>query len=93
MPDLICRRPADILADMHYKTLLILASGVLFCLSSAGYLLVKVFLRPKDDSGLEEYYWEFEESHPDLKRYHRWSRIFFTGVIVSMLLLFVAISV
>jgi hypothetical protein len=78
---------------MHYKTLLILAGGFLFCVSSAGYLMVKLFLKPREDSGLDDIYWEFEESHPALKRYHTWSRIFFAGVIVSMLLMFAAIAV
>lgn len=77
---------------MHYKTLLILVAGLLFCVSSAGYLMVKLFLRPKD-SGLDDIYWEFEESHPELKRYNTWSRVLFTGIIVSMLLLIVAISI
>jgi hypothetical protein len=82
-----------ILARMPFKTLLILLSGSLFCISSAGYALVRIFLKPKENSGLDEIYWEFEESDPALKRYTAWSRVFFTGVIVSMLLLFAAIAI
>jgi hypothetical protein len=78
---------------MPYKTALILAAGLLFCISTAAFLLVKIFLRPKDDSGLDDCHWEFEDTHPALKRYTLWSRICFTGVMISMLLLFLAVSI
>lgn len=78
---------------MHYKIWLILIAGLLFCASAAGYVLVKIFLRPREDSGLDEVYWEFEEGHPDLKRYNFWSRVFFVGVVLSMLLLMVVLFI
>ncbi|MEN8126495.1 MAG: hypothetical protein ABFR90_01685 [Planctomycetota bacterium] len=78
---------------MHWKLTLILSSGICFCLSSAGYLFVKIVLRPKSGGDWEEGHWEFEDQHTDIKRYHFWCRILFSAVIVSMLLLFIAISV
>jgi len=77
---------------MPYKAFLILIAGLLFCISGAGCLAVRLFLKPKD-SDLDDIYWEFEDSHPKLKRYTAWSRVFFTGIVISMLLLFVAIAI
>jgi hypothetical protein len=78
---------------MHYKLWFILAAGLLFCVSAAGYAAVKIFLRPKEGSELDEIYWEFEDKLPDLKRYNFWCRVFFVGVVISMLLMIVTISV
>ena len=63
----------------------------LLLVSSAGYIGVKLRLRPGDDSDVDDYYHELEEQHPGYARYLRWSRITFTGVVVAMLLLFLAI--
>ena len=73
---------------MHWKIAFILFSGVLFLTSSAGFLFVKITLRPKDDSDLDSYHFEFEDHHPQLARYEKWSRIMFIGIVVSMLMLF-----
>ena len=74
---------------MHWKIALILLTGTLFCVSAAGYLFVKIALRPKDND-LDDYYHEFEENSPQLARYEKWSRITFIGAITAMLLLFLA---
>lgn len=76
---------------MPLKLLFILLGGCLFLMSGAGYLCVKLFLRPKDDS-LDAYHFEFEDRHPQLARYDYWSRIMFVGVIIGMLLLFAALA-
>ena len=47
-------------------------------------------MRPKEDSDLEDYYYEFEDQHPDYANYLKWSRITFAGAIVGALLLFIA---
>jgi hypothetical protein len=62
---------------------------LLFLISIAGHFYVKLRLRP-DDSELDDYYHEFEDQQPGYARYEKWSRITFVGVVVSMLLLFVA---
>lgn len=82
------RAVCDIMASMHWKIGLILLAGTLFSVSAAGFACVRLFLRPKEDSDLDTYYYEFEDQHPDLARYNKWSRITLTGVIIGMLLLF-----
>ncbi|MCD6174668.1 MAG: hypothetical protein J7K65_02730 [Planctomycetes bacterium] len=77
---------------MHWKLILILVAGTCFCVSSAGYLFVKIALRPKQGGDWEEEYWEFEEQDPPLAKYNLWCKITFSAVIISMLLLFVALS-
>ena len=76
---------------MPIKGLLILFAGSLFCVSATAYLYAKVRLRPRDDSDLDHYYHEFENQHPGLARYDAWCRVTLTGVILSMLLLFLAL--
>ncbi len=77
---------------MHWKVAFILFSGVLFLTSSAGFLFVKIALHPKNDSDLDSYHFEFEDHHPQLARYERWSRITFSGVVIGMLLLFLTLA-
>ena len=69
---------------------MILIGGCLFLISGAGFLFVKIALRPKDDGNLDAYYYEFENSCPQLTRYEKWSRITFIGTITGMLLLFLS---
>lgn len=78
---------------MHFKTWLILGAGLLFLVGTAGYAATAIFLRPRENSDLDHYHWEFEETHPDLKRYLFWSRLFLGVVIVSMLLLMLTFSI
>ena len=78
---------------MNWKLILILVAGTCFCASSAGYLFVKIVLRPKQGGDWEEGHWEFEDQRPAVKRYHFWCRLLFSAVIVSMLLLFITLSV
>jgi len=78
---------------MNWELILILVAGSCFCVSSAGYLFVKIVLRPKRGGDWEEYHWEFEEQHRSLVRYNFWSKITFSAVIISMLLLFITLSI
>lgn len=59
--------------------------------STGAHIYAKVRLRPRQDSDLDDYYHEFEDQHPDLQRYDTWCRVSLTGVVVSMLLVFLAI--
>jgi hypothetical protein len=65
----------------------------LFLVSLAAFLYVKIRLRPKEGSDLDDYYYEFEHQHPGYARYTKWSRITFAAVIISMLLLFLALVI
>ena len=67
-------------------------AGLMFLISLGAHLYVRVRLRPKDDSELDEYYYEFEERHPGFARYTKWSRITFAALAISVLLLFIAIA-
>ena len=71
-------------------TLLYIIAGPLFLISIAAHFYVKIRLHPKEDSDLDDYYYEFEEQHPDYANYLKWSRITFAGAVVSVLLLFIA---
>lgn len=79
-------------AFMNWKLILILVAGTCFCISSVGYLFVKIVLRPKRGGDWEEEYWEFEEQDRPLARYHLWCKVTFSAVIISMLLLFITLS-
>jgi len=78
---------------MNWKIILIVCAGTCFCVSSAGYLFVKLALRPKSGQSWEQNHWEFEDQDPAIKRYDFWCRILFSAVMISMLLLFLSISV
>jgi len=69
---------------------LYIIAGPLFLISIAAHLYVKLRLRPKENSGLEDYYHEFEDQQPDFVRYEQWSRITFIAAAVGALLLFIA---
>ena len=70
--------------------ILYIIAGPLFLISLAGHLYVRIRLRPKDGSDLDDYYYEFEDRHPAYARYLKWSRITFTALTVSALLIFLA---
>lgn len=72
---------------------LYIIAGPLFLLSIAAHFYVKIRLNPKDDSDLDDYYYEFEEQYPGYAKYLKWSRITFTGIVVSVLLLFIAMII
>ena len=69
---------------------LYIIAGPLFLISIAAHFYVKIRLRPKEDSDLEDYYYEFEDQHPDYANYLKWSKITFIASAASALLLFIA---
>ncbi len=72
------------------KILLVVAGGLLFAGGLAGYFYVRIRLKPRWEQ-IEEIYWEFEEEHPVLQRYHRGLRLTLTMIFLAMLLLFLAL--
>ena len=72
--------------------LLCIVGGLLFLVSVAAHLYVKLRLRPKDED-LENVYYEFEDQQPEVVMYERWSRITFTAATIGILLLFVAVVI
>lgn len=69
---------------------IILIAGPLFLVSMAGYIYVRLKLKPKYDQELDDYYHEFEEQCQPLARYNKWSRITLAGAAIGVLLLFAA---
>jgi hypothetical protein len=72
------------------KTILLIIAGPLFLISLTAYFYVRIRLRPKEDSDLDDIYHEFEDQHPELARYNKWSKITLAAAAVAALLLFLA---
>jgi hypothetical protein len=72
-------------------TILYIIAGPLFLISLAGYLYVKLRLKPKEGSDLDDYYHEFEDQHPAFAKYIKWSKITFTAAVIAALLLFLTL--
>ncbi len=75
------------------RALICITAGLLFVVSTGAYIYVRIRLRPKYGSDLDDWYYEFEEQHPEYAKYLRWSKITFTAVIISMLLMFIALMI
>ena len=73
--------------------LIVLFSAPVFLVSVLGHICVKIWMRPARDSGLDDYYHEFEDQHPDMIRYAKWSRITFLSTAFFALMLFVATAI
>ena len=73
-------------------TILYIIAGPLFLISLAAHLFVKLRLRPKDNSDFDNYYHEFENRHPDLARYNKFSKLTFASAVIAALLLFLAVA-
>lgn len=75
---------------MRLSVLIILIAGPLFLVSMAGYIYLRLKVRPKYDEQLDDYYYEFEEQCRPLALYNKWSKITLAGAALGALLLFVA---
>ncbi len=73
--------------------LLYIAGGFLFLASAAAHLYVRLRLRPRDDSDLEDLYYEFEDQHSEYARYTRWLGITLGGAALGLLLLFLGLAI
>ena len=71
-------------------TILYIIAGPLFVISLAAHIYVKLRLHPKEDSDLDDYYYEFEDQHPGYARYTKWSKITFAAAAVAALLIVLA---
>ena len=75
---------------MNITPLIYIIAGPAFLIALAAHIYVKLCLRPKQDSDLDDYYHEFEDAHPDLAKYQKWSRMTFTIAAIAALLMFLA---
>ena len=67
---------------------IVLFAAPVFLVSVLGHIFVKIRMRPGEDSDLDDYYHEFEDQHPGLAKYDKWSRITLTGAVIGALGLF-----
>ena len=74
-------------------TILYIIAGPLFLISLAGFFYVKLRLKPKEGTDLDDYYYEFEDQHPAYAKYIKWSKITLTGAVIAVLLLFIALVI
>jgi len=74
---------------MMLARLLYIVGGLLFLGSLVAHVVVRIRLRPSDDSELEDVYYEFEDEHPDYARYNQGLKITMAGAALGMLLVFV----
>ena len=70
---------------------IVLFSAPVFLVSVLGHICVKVRMRPGEDSGLDDYYHEFEDQHPGLAKYAKWSKITLAGAVIGALGLFLGL--
>jgi hypothetical protein len=70
---------------------LYIVGGFLFLASLVAHIYVRARLRPKPDSDLGDYYYEFEEQHPQYALYTKWLRITISGAALGALLLFLGV--
>jgi hypothetical protein len=73
------------------KIILLSIGSLLFIVSTAAHIYVKLKLRPKQDSDFDEIYWEFEDTDPGFSRYDKLSQITFTGMVFGTIVLLVAV--
>ena len=73
------------------NVLLYIIAGPLFLLSIAAHIYVRIRMQPKYDADLDDYYYEFEDQHPEYAKYTKWSNLTFTAATIAALLLFLAL--
>ncbi len=73
--------------------LIYITGGLLFLMSLIAHVYVRFNLRPRDDSDLDDCYYEFEDEHPGYARYDKWLRITMAGATAGVLLFFLALVV
>ncbi len=74
-------------------TILCIIGGLLFLAAFAAHIYVKVRLNPGNCPDLDDYYHEFEDQHPAMMKYNRWSRITFAAAVIGALMLFLAMII
>jgi len=79
------------MARMMIVRALYIVGGFLFLLSLIAYVYVRVRLRPREGSDLDDYYHEFEEQHPEYARYTKWMQLSLGGAAFGVMLLFLGV--
>lgn len=71
------------------RAVIFLIAGPVFILASVAHIIIRLKMR-NNLGDLDEYYWEFEDQHPDYARYQKYSTISFIAAAVSALAIFLA---
>lgn len=61
----------------------------MFILASVAHIIIRLKMR-KDMPDLDDYYWEFEDQHPQYARCQKYSTISFIAAAASALAIFAA---
>ena len=72
--------------------ILYIIAGGLLIVSAIAHVYVRIRFRPRD-SELDDDYYEFEDEHPEVARYNKWTKITFTSITIAVLLLFLAVVI
>ncbi|MCK5000217.1 MAG: hypothetical protein KAS23_11800 [Anaerohalosphaera sp.] len=77
----------------YIKITILIIAGPLFLIAAAAHIVVKIKMRPKADSDLDDCCCEFEHLNHDVARYEKFSRITYITAIIAIILLFLSIAV
>ena len=77
---------------MMIRDVIVIISGLLFVVSLVAYIIIRATMKPRIED-LDDYYYEFEDQHPKVVKYESYKRVAITLAAISMLLLFISISV
>jgi len=75
---------------MDIRTIICIIAGPVFLLALGAHIYIKLHFRIDKDSDFDDYYHEFEDSHPQLVQQKKWSQATFTIAAIAALLLFIA---
>ena len=74
------------------KIIIFAAAGPLFLAAFTAYIYTNWKMKIGYDPDLDDYHFEFEDHHPAIQKYHKYSKISLTLACLSALLLFIAIA-
>jgi type IV secretory pathway VirB3-like protein len=77
---------------MGIQTIIYIIAAPIFLLALGTHIYVKLRFRIGKDSDFDDYYHEFEDSHPQFEQYRKWTQASFTVAAIAALLLFIAVA-
>jgi len=75
---------------MDIRMIICIIAGPVFLLALGANIYIKLKFKIGPDSDFDDYYHEFEDSHPQLAQQKKWSQISFPIAPISAPLLFIA---
>ena len=74
------------------KIVLILVSVPVFFIAAVSHIIIRIKLNTKNNPDIDDYYYEFEEQEPKLAAYQKYTSITLGIMIVSVIVVFVAVT-